>query len=158
MGWYRVKFPRNIIQLCHHARTSHQQRHNKFVFRIPPHMGKTELKNILTSLYDLQVKKINTANYDGAFYARRWRAGLWRGHLRSQRRRRALLRAAERLRRMRAGRAASRTLTTARSPLFRPSPFLLVLYTLCLPPPPSLSLSLSFSLSLRCLSLSFPQA
>ena len=147
MGWYRVKFPRNIIQLCHHARTSHQQRHNKFVFRIPPHMGKTELKNILTSLYDLQVKKINTANYDGAFYARRWRAGLWRGHLRSQRRRRALLRAAERLRRMRAGRAASRTLTTARSPLFRPSPFLLVLYTLCLPPPPSLSLSLSLSLS-----------
>ena len=65
MGWYRVKFPRNIIQLCHHARTSHQQRHNKFIFRIPPHMGKTELKNILTSLYDLQVKKINTANYDG---------------------------------------------------------------------------------------------
>ena len=76
MGWYRVKFPRNIIQLCHHARTSHQQRHNKFIFRIPPHMGKTELKNILTSLYDLQVKKINTANYDGAFCAGRRRAGL----------------------------------------------------------------------------------
>ena len=65
MVWYRVKFPRNIIQLCHHARTSHQRRHNKFVFRIPPHMGKTELKEILTTLYDLQVKKINTANYDG---------------------------------------------------------------------------------------------
>ena len=60
----RVPFPTNHITL-RLERNATMKRENKFVFIIPPRMSKWELKQILTKVYDVDVLKINVANYDG---------------------------------------------------------------------------------------------
>ena len=38
---------------------------DKAVFKVPPKMNKFDIKEYLSSVYQLPVKKVNTANYDG---------------------------------------------------------------------------------------------
>lgn len=38
------------------------------VFRVPPRMTKTEVKEYLTKIYDVPVAKVHTMNYQGKQY------------------------------------------------------------------------------------------
>ena len=45
--------------------TSKKMAPNKFVFEVPMELTKIELRNILSSMYNVKVLKVNTMIYDG---------------------------------------------------------------------------------------------
>ena len=59
MVWSRVHFPRQIVTLMKTMGP------NKGVFKVDPKMTKAEVKEYLTKVYNLPVKKVNTVNYEG---------------------------------------------------------------------------------------------
>ena len=69
----RLAFPTHHLTL-RLERTAEMKRENKFVFIIPPRMGKWELKEMLQKVYDVDVVKVNVANYDGKM--KRWQVSL----------------------------------------------------------------------------------
>lgn len=47
-------------------------------FRVPPKMTKHEIREYLTKIYDLPVRKVNTMNYEGKRKRMQWKAGVIR--------------------------------------------------------------------------------
>ena len=59
MVWTKVLLPRQIVTLMKTMGP------NKGVFRVDPKMTKHEVKEYLTKVYNLPVRKVNTINYEG---------------------------------------------------------------------------------------------
>ena len=59
MVWTKVLLPRQIVTLMKTMGP------NKGVFRVDPKMTKHEVKEYLTKVYNLPVRKVNTVNYEG---------------------------------------------------------------------------------------------
>ncbi|KAL6056034.1 50S ribosomal protein L23 [Balamuthia mandrillaris] len=59
---------------------------NKYVFRVQPNLTKVELRNYLTQLYGVKIKKINTMNYEG-----KSKRGPRRNHYRTARYKKAIV-------------------------------------------------------------------
>ena len=65
MPWSRVSFPNYTPIVLSRFRSAAHRKANQFVFKVEPKMTKHELREYLTKLYGLNVRKINTMNYDG---------------------------------------------------------------------------------------------
>lgn len=62
--------PSTIIRLTGEALRERDPNRLQYVFKVPPKMTKPEIKEYLQKIYGMDVKKVNTTNYEGKWKRR----------------------------------------------------------------------------------------